>query len=111
MIERPALAIAPATGMASVTTVPAFAVDEPQLIESRAVTEEFGNRLRSALQPAMAEGGPVAAIEVCKEIAPQIASELSRRTGAQVSRPRLRICYEPGDVRGAFSTVWPAGHQ
>jgi hypothetical protein len=138
----------------------------------------------------MAEGGPVAAIKVCKEIAPQIASELSRRTGAQVSRTSLRIrnprnlpadwqveilrdfegqdgsssdapeeffqrredgeirymkaiptgglctaChgtaipddvrqilselyphdravgYQPGDVRGAFSIVWPAGHQ
>ena len=63
-----AMTIAAAAGMA-----PAFAADDPLLVESRAVTEEFGNRLRSALQAAMAEAGPVGAIDVCKEIAPQIA--------------------------------------
>ena len=177
-----AISVATAAGMTAST----LAADDPLLNESRAVTEEFGNRLRSALQAAMAESGPAGAIDVCKEIAPQIASELSRRTGAQVSRTSLRIrnprnlaadwqveilrdfeeedepdapqeffqrrengevrymkaiptgglctaChgtavpddvqqilselyphdravgYEPGDVRGAFSIVWPAG--
>lgn len=69
----------------------ALAADDPLLIESRAITEEFGNRLRSALQAAMAAGGPVGAIDVCKEVAPQIASELSRRSGAQVARTSLRV--------------------
>lgn len=82
-----AMTSAAAAGMAA----PTFAADDPLLVESRAVTEEFGNRLRSALQAAMAEAGPVGAIDVCKEIAPQIASELSRRTGAQVARTSLRI--------------------
>ena len=179
------LAIAVGMAIAGGMTPSTFAADDPLLIESRAVTEEFSNRLRSALQAAMAEAGPVGAIDVCKEIAPQIASELSRRTGAQVGRTSLRIrnprnlpadwqveilrdfeggepdapreffqrresgevrymkaiptaglctaChgkavpdevqqvlsefyshdravgYEPGDVRGAFSVVWPAG--
>lgn len=80
-------AIAAATGMAA----SAPAADDPLLIESRAVTEEFGDRLRSALQSSMAEGGPAGAIDICKELAPQISSELSRRTGAQVRRTSLRL--------------------
>lgn len=67
------------------------AEEDPLKVESRALTEEFANRLRAALQDAMAESGPAGAIEVCAEIAPQIASELSRRSGAQVGRTSLRI--------------------
>jgi hypothetical protein len=85
--RRPWFAIAAATGMAA----SALAADDPLLIESRAVAEEFGDRLRSALQSSMAQGGPAGAIDICKELAPQISSELSRRTGAQVRRTSLRL--------------------
>ncbi len=55
---------------------------------------EFSGRLRAALQAAMREGGPVAAIQVCHQQAPAIAravgaerSLLVRRTGVRLRNP------------------------
>jgi hypothetical protein len=81
------LAMATVTGVSALT----LAADDTMLTESRAITQEFATRLQSALQAAMAEGGPTEAISVCKDLAPRIASELSRQTGAQVGRTSLRI--------------------
>ena len=58
---------------------------------SRTITAEFASRLQSALLSAMSEGGPAAAIAVCQELAPQIASELSRSSGAKVQRTSLKF--------------------
>ena len=58
---------------------------------SRTITAEFASRLQSALMSAMGEGGPAAAIAVCQELAPQIASELSRSSGAKVQRTSLKF--------------------
>jgi hypothetical protein len=61
--------------------------------ESRALIRTFAERLQQELQQALAQGGPVAAIEVCKVKAPQIATELStggwsvRRTSLKVRNP------------------------
>lgn len=72
--------------------------DEPtELEKSREITARFAAELQSALQEAMAAGGPVAAISVCKDVAPQIASRLSRESGAKVSRTSLRF-RNPGNA-------------
>ena len=68
-----------------------LAADDAQLPESRAIIQAFGGRLKSELVAGMSEGGPTAAIGVCKDTAPQIASELSRHSGAKVSRTSLRF--------------------
>lgn len=65
--------------------------EDPRLGASRALVAEFEGRLKSALMDAMAAGGPVSAIAVCRDMAPGIASELSRRSGAAVSRTSLRL--------------------
>lgn len=52
-----------------------------------ALQSELGNRLQAAL----AEDGPVGAIEVCRTAAPGIATRLSERAGAQVGRTALRV--------------------
>ncbi|HSD69422.1 MAG TPA: DUF3365 domain-containing protein [Woeseiaceae bacterium] len=65
--------------------------DDPRLAESRDIVRDFAGRLQAALQSAMASGGPVNAIGVCKDLAPAIASELSRERGAAVSRTSLRL--------------------
>jgi hypothetical protein len=57
---------------------------------SRALTAEFGQRLQTELKAAMSQGGPVAAVKVCRDRAPQISSELSRMSGARVARTSLR---------------------
>ena len=68
-----------------------LAADDPRLDESRALVQLFGSRLQSELKQGLGEGGPVGAISVCKDRAPQIASELSRRSGAKVRRTSLRF--------------------
>lgn len=71
-----------------ITTVHA---DETQREQGRAIVKDFGAQLQTALKNAFEEGGPVAAIRVCKELAPQIASELSRQNGVKVERTSLRV--------------------
>ncbi len=58
--------------------------------ESRAVAEEFGNRLKGELQAAIQAGGPVAALSVCKDKAPAITAEMSRKYGWKVYRTSLK---------------------
>lgn len=65
--------------------------DDPRLKASRALVAEFENRLRSALVAAISAGGPPDAISICRDTAPGIASELSRRSGAAVGRTSRRL--------------------
>lgn len=84
---------------ASILMLPATATsdDSALLLQSRELTAEYASLLQAALQDAMASGGPVAAISVCKDQAPAIASELSRRSGANVERTSLRF-RNPGNA-------------
>lgn len=72
-------------------SMPIQADDDPRLADSREIVKEFAGRLQTALQSAISSGGPANAIVVCKDIAPAIASELSRERGAAVSRTSLRL--------------------
>lgn len=65
--------------------------DDPRLADSREIVKEFAGHLQAALQSAISTGGPANAVGVCKDIAPDIASELSRERGAAVSRTSLRL--------------------
>ncbi len=65
--------------------------DDVMLDDSRMLVQRFGTQLQTALKKAMAEGGPTQALTVCKDRAPQIASELSRESGAKVSRTSERF--------------------
>lgn len=58
--------------------------------EGRAVVAELAARLGAELQKEMKAGGPASAIKVCRDAAPAIASELSRKTGWKVSRVSLK---------------------
>jgi len=62
----------------------------PLLEKSRSLVQSFGASLQAELKKALGEGGPGHAIAVCKDRAPQLASELSRQSGAKVSRTSLR---------------------
>jgi hypothetical protein len=64
--------------------------DDSRLEQSRALVKSFGQSLQAELKSGLADGGPAHAIAVCKDRAPQIASELSRTSGAKVSRTSLR---------------------
>jgi len=73
------------------------ASDDQLLNESRSLAQSFGSQLQSALKAAMASGGPVAALSVCKDEAPLIASRLARESGASVSRTSRRY-RNPGNA-------------
>ncbi|NOU00767.1 MAG: DUF3365 domain-containing protein [Gallionella sp.] len=59
--------------------------------ESRAVAMPFLKKLGAENQKAMSTGGPASAIQVCKEIAPAMSSEISRQTGWKLTRVSLKI--------------------
>lgn len=61
-----------------------------QIEESRAVAKTLGTQLSGKLKEAITANGPEAAIGVCKQIAPQIATDLSKQTGWQVGRVGTR---------------------
>jgi len=58
---------------------------------SREAVRGFAERLESALQAAMAEGGPANAIAVCNERAPAIAGAAGEAIGGYVGRTSLRL--------------------
>ena len=58
---------------------------------SRALADQLMGQLKTELGAAMQQGGPIAAIGVCKTRAPEIASRLSAASGAEVGRTALRV--------------------
>lgn len=61
-----------------------------QTDDARLTAAELTQKLGGALKQEMAAGGPERAISVCRDLAPGLASELSRRTGARVARVSLK---------------------
>lgn len=59
--------------------------------ESRAVVMPFMKQLMAENQKAVSEGGPESAIRVCKDVAPKIASNLSRQHGWKLTRVSLKV--------------------
>jgi hypothetical protein len=66
------------------------AVADDLTIAARATASDLIQRLGAALKKEMAAGGPDNAIAVCRDVAPGLAGELSRKTGARVSRVSLK---------------------
>jgi len=58
--------------------------------DAAVVVQRFGRELQGELQQAMAEGGPLQALQVCHLRAPAIADELSAETGFQLARVSLK---------------------
>ena len=76
----------------------AWGDDESALLsKSRELTADYATQLKAALQESMAKGGPVEAISVCADVAPQLASDLSRLSGAKVRRTSWRF-RNPGNA-------------
>lgn len=64
---------------------------DPRLAESREIVGEFQRRLKGELMAAVEAGGMAGAIGVCSDVAPAIASELSREHGARVRRTSSKV--------------------
>jgi hypothetical protein len=61
-----------------------------QTADARATASLLIQKLGAALKQEMAAGGPERAITVCRDIAPGLAGELSRSSGARVARVSLK---------------------
>jgi len=58
---------------------------------SRALADQLMSELKAELGQAMQQGGPLAAVAVCKSRAPEIAARLSASSGAEVGRTAIRL--------------------
>jgi hypothetical protein len=86
-VDASSLAEAPA---ADVPKQGAAALDSELAAEARGLVQDFAARLKGALETAIKDGGPTAAVEVCNQEAPQIADALSAETGWAVARTSLK---------------------
>jgi hypothetical protein len=59
--------------------------------EAALVIQAFAKELKAELRAGLKAGGPVKAIEVCREKAPQIAKRISAKTGWTIGRTSLRL--------------------
>lgn len=71
---------------------PALAQDTKALeAEATQVIQAFAKELKAELLAGLKAGGPVKAIEVCREKAPQIAGRVSAKTGWTMGRTSLKL--------------------
>ncbi|MDX1709700.1 MAG: DUF3365 domain-containing protein [Rhodovibrionaceae bacterium] len=98
---RVSLTFASALAAGLALSAPARAEPYAQEIETaRALAQDFQKSLKSALMKAISEGGPQNAIGVCNVRAPQIAADLSQRSGWRVGRTALKV-RNPGNAPSA----------
>lgn len=86
-----AAALAASLLAAACARAPAPAPDAADIDAARAAAQELQSRLSAELRRAMASGGPVAAIEVCRVAAPAIAADLSSGGRVEIGRTALRV--------------------
>ncbi len=89
----PLLLAATAVGFAATPIQADSSPDEAvkvQLQDYKATMQAFGKTLKGELQAAMKEGGPMAAIQVCNERAPEIAANMSAESGYTLRRTSLK---------------------
>ena len=90
LLNRVLLIAVFSAGLVQAQTVPAGLT--PAEVEStRGVASALLNQLGQALKTSITNDGPVAAIGVCKDVAPSIAASLSSQQGVQVKRVGTRV--------------------
>lgn len=64
---------------------------EDAIAQASTAFGQFGEELKSELTQAMSEGGPVNAVKVCQQRAPQLAAEYSEKLGFPLGRSSHRF--------------------
>ena len=64
---------------------------EPYAVKARAAVKAMGGALQTKLKEALAADGPIAAVQVCKTVAPEIAKEQSKAAGMTIRRTALKV--------------------
>lgn len=70
--------------------VPMFAHAD-EITEARAIAGSMVQQLGAALKKELAANGAEGAISVCRDLAPAIAGELSRKSGDRIARVSLKV--------------------
>lgn len=86
---------------------PALAADDEMTAlvgEAKGLMQEFGGALKAELSAAIKAGGPVNAIGVCNEVAPEIAASVSAGSGWTVGRSSHRL-RNPDNAPDAFTAA------
>jgi hypothetical protein len=97
MKTKPApLTLAAALGAAAIATfaVPSSATEpdvQARVEDAKTATAGFLQQLGGTMKREMQAGGPVAALKVCRDVAPDIANDLSLEKGWQVKRVGTRV--------------------
>jgi hypothetical protein len=97
MKTKPApLTLAAALGAAAIATfaVPSSATEpdvQARVEDAKTATAGFLQQLGGTMKREMQAGGPVAALKVCRDVAPDIANDLSLQKGWQVKRVGTRV--------------------
>ncbi len=65
--------------------------DPAQVAEARAAVKVLGEGLKAQLAAAMQSGGPIAAMGVCRTIAPLLAEQTGAEHGLKIGRTALRV--------------------
>lgn len=99
--------------LASCSAPPAIPQQRQAELEARseALANRFQSELQQALKAALADGGPVGAIEACAQIAPALAERLSAESGATVRRTALQArnpIAKPDAFERETMTAWRA---
>lgn len=84
------------------------AADQAALQRAQAATGELGKALKSELQAAVAEGGPVAGVNVCADRAQEITASLNQE-GVSVGRSSVRL-RNPANQGPQWVTTWLGEH-
>jgi len=89
--------------IATLTTVNVANAADANALKGEAVTvvKSFGGPLKKALLAGMKDGGPVNAIGVCNEQAPEIAAAAAAKSGWNVARTSLKL-RNPGNEADAW---------
>lgn len=86
---------------------PALAADDEMTAlvdEAKGLMGSFGGTLKDELMAAVKAGGPVNAIGVCNEVAPEIAASVSEGSGWNVGRSSHRL-RNPDNAPDAFTAA------
>ncbi len=65
--------------------------DPAQVAQARAAVKELGEVLKSQLMAAIKARGPIAALGVCKTVAPALAEKTGAARGLKIGRTALRV--------------------
>jgi hypothetical protein len=67
------------------------ATDQEMIIESQAAIKDFSTRLKKELQQGTKNEGPVAAIQICNNVAAGISNQVSQQYGWNIARTSLKV--------------------